>query len=119
MQFIDTITIFNKVDKEYKKYTLSGVYWYGSKNISISGHGVVHNDEISIFIPKDKMSNYKESYQEGYFTLRKGDRIVKGSANDDITSVNELSQYSNAITITSFDVNEVGSNLDNILIRGK
>ena len=64
------------------------------------------------------MADYAEQYKEGSYTLRKGDRIVKGIA-EDITSINELSKYQNVVTITSFDVNIVGSDLDNILIRGK
>ena len=118
MQFLDTITIFNKVGESYHKHTITGVYWYGSYGLSLSGKGVVHSDEISIFIPKEKMANYSEQYKEGSFTLRKGDRIVKGIA-EDITSINELSKYQNVITIISFDINIVGSDLDNILIKGK
>lgn len=118
MQFIDTVTIFNKVGQEYKRYVLEGVYWYGSKGLVISGNGVVHNDEISVFVPKEKMQDYVEAYVDEKYTLRKGDHIVKGIA-EDIKSVNELSQYTDVITITSFSVHKVNSCLDNILIVGK
>lgn len=118
MQFIDTITIFNKVGETYHKHILTGVYWYGSQAIEISGKGLVNNDNINVFIPCEKMIDYSESYKEGKFTLRKGDRIVKGIA-EDIQSVNELSKYQNVITITSFSVNKVNSCVDNIHIIGK
>lgn len=118
MEFIDTVTIFNKVDQSYKRYVLDGVYWFGSKGLVINGNGVAHNDEINVFIPKKKMNDYKETYQEGCYTLRKGDRIVKGIA-EDITSVNDLSMYNDVITIMSFSINKVDSDLDNILIIGK
>lgn len=118
MEFIDTITVFNKVDQSYKKYVLDGVYWYGSKGLVISGNGVVHSDEINIFIPKEKMKDYTESYQDKHYTLRKGDHIVKGIA-EDIQSVNELSKYKDVITITKVSVHQVNSDLDNILVTGK
>ena len=118
MEFFDTITIYNKVGQTYKRFVLDGVYWYGSKGLAISGNGVVHSDEINVFIPKSKMVDYNETYQEGKYTLRKGDHIVKGIS-EDISSVNELSKYNDVITIMSFSVNRVNSDLDNILITGK
>ena len=117
MNHIDTITIYNKVGEEYKRFELEGVYWYGSQGLSISGRGVVSSDDINVFIPKAKMEKYKPFYEDGFYTIQQEDRIVKG-VGPEITSAKDLANFER-ITVTSFSVNIVNSDLDNILIVGK
>lgn len=126
--FPDEITIFNKIDDEettYHKTNLKNVIWYGTDNINLSGKGIVNSDDINIVIPLESLSNYKKVNEfnelddkSNFFTLQKGDKVVKGKAND-IKSVKELSNYENVITIKSIEENLFGSSIDNILVKGK
>lgn len=110
MQFLDTVTIFHKEnDDTYNCKVVDGCYWYGDTRISNSGHGIVRDDAISIFFPKDVITDLK---------IFKNDRIVKGEV-DTILSVNELSKYDEKITVLTVQKNNVGSILDNILVTGK
>lgn len=110
MQFLDTVTIFHKgIDDTYERKVINGCYWYGDTRISNSGHGIVRDDAISVFFPKDVITDLK---------IFKNDRIVKGEV-DAISSVNELSKYEDKITVLTVQWNNVGSSLDNILVTGK
>ena len=112
MEFIDTVTVFHKnEDNSYSRIIVSGCYWYGDTRISNSGHGIVRDDAISIFFPK-------EVVDKNSLKIWKNDRIVKGEA-DDISSVNELIKYDDKITVLTVQENRVNSKLDNILVTGK
>lgn len=112
MQFIDIVTIYHKnKDNTYSCTVVDGCYWYGDTRISNSGHGIVRDDAISIFFPKDVID--KNSLK-----IYKNDRIVKGET-DEITSVNELIKHDDVITVLTVQENKVGSKLDNILVTGK
>lgn len=117
-----TITIYNSFNENYIKHVLKGVYWYGTDSINISGKGVVESNSINIIIDgEENLGKYisKESYQgdKDTYTLDTGIRIVYG-VGPDITSLNELVNYKQ-ISVFSFDINIVGSSLDNILILGR
>ncbi len=117
-----TITIYNYYDNKYVKNMLHGVYWYGTDSINISGKGVVESNSINIIIDgEENLGKYlsKELYQGDVdtYTLDTDIRIVLGEG-PDITSVNDLENYKQ-MTVFSFDVNIVGSSVDNILIVGK
>ncbi len=117
-----TITIYNSSNENYIKHVLKGVYWYGTDSINISGKGVVESNSINIIIDgEENLGKYisKESYQgdKDTYTLDTGIRIVYG-VGPDITSLNELVNYKQ-ISVFSFDINIVGSSLDNILILGR
>ena len=119
----DTITIYIKVKDDYVKRTINDVYWYGSDSINISGRGIVESDSINIIIDKENVKNYVDNRyfnvnNEEEYTLQNGMRIVRGIG-PDINSINELDDSYEQITIFSFDVNIVGSSLDNLYIRGK
>ena len=131
VEYPHTITIYNKIveDREdkYFKFVLSNVLWYGSNNINISGKGIENSNEINIFIPKESLSKYKtlEEYKtlpneakKDYFTLCKGDLVLKGE-HDDITSIKDLNNYEDVITITKINDYLLGTDIDNILIEGK
>lgn len=112
MLFIDTVTIFHKKnDGTYERKIIDGCYWYGDTRISNNGHGIVRDDSISVFFPKNIVDRYN-------LKIFKNDRIVKGLA-EMINSVNELVKYDEKITVLSVQNNKVGSCLDNILVTGK
>lgn len=111
MEFVDTVTIYHKNNDKYERKVIIGCYWYGDTRISNSGHGIVRDDAISIFFPKDIVD--KNSLK-----IYKNDRIIKGEGTD-IVSVNELIKYDDKITVLTVQENIVESRLDNILVTGK
>ena len=116
-----TITIYNKYGDRYFKTVLSDVYWYGTDSINISGNGVVESGAINIIVDGENLSKYvsEEKYigEKNTFTIQNEIRIVLGEG-PDIESVSEI-EYLKQITVFSYDVNVVGSPLDNILIGGR
>ncbi len=112
MLFLDTVTIFHKsIDETYERRVVDGCYWYGDTRISNSGHGIVRDDAISVFFPKNVVDRYD-------LKVYKGDRIIKGEV-PDISSINELVKYDDKITVLTVQDNTVGSRLDNLLVTGK
>lgn len=131
MEYPHTITIYNKItnnkEDKYYKFILNGVLWYGSDNFQINGKGLENSNEISILIPVESLNQYKtpkeyktlsESLKKDYFTLNKGDLVVKGES-DDITSIKELKNYDDVITITKINDYLFNTDIDSILIGGK
>lgn len=116
-----TITIYNKYNDKYFKTILNDVYWYGTDSINISGKGVVESGAINIIVDGENLSKYvsEEKYvgEENTFTIQNQIRIVLGEGSD-IESVSEI-EHLKQITVFSYDVNIVGSPLDNILIGGR
>lgn len=112
MLFLDTVTIFHKAkDGSYERKVINGCYWYGDTRISNSGHGIVRDDSISVFFPKDIVLNNN-------LKIYKKDHIVKGDV-PSIQTVNELSKYEDKITVLTVQNNTVGSKIDNLLVTGK
>jgi len=112
MLLIDTVTIFHKKsDESYARKVVEGCYWYGDTRILNSGHGIIRDDSISVFFPKDVVGKYS-------LKIFKNDRIIKGEA-ENISSVNELVKYDEKITVLSVNENKVGSKIDNLLVTGK
>lgn len=131
MEHPHTITIYNKIviDREDKYYrtTLNNVLWYGSDTINISGKGITNSDDINIFIPVESLENYKkpneyinltDEERNDFFTLKKGDIVVKGESFD-ITSITDLKNYNDVITINKINDYLLGTNIDSILVSGK
>lgn len=116
-----TITIYNKYNDKYFKSILNDVYYYGTDSINVSGKGIAESGSINIIIDGDNLSKYisEEKYvgDNETFTVQTNIRIVLGEG-PNITSLNEIEKLKQ-ITVFSFDVNIVGSDLDNILIGGK
>lgn len=120
-----TITIYNKLkvndNNQYFKRVLSGVYYYGTDSVNISGKGVVESGNINIIIDGENLGdyvNYKSFSDSSKYTVKPNDRIVLG-VGPDITSINELNDSIRQITVFSIDENLVGSSLDNLLITGR
>lgn len=120
-----TITIYNKLkvndNDQYFKRVLSGVYYYGTDSVNISGKGVVESGNINIIIDGENLEdyvNYKSFSDSSKYTVKPNDRIVLG-VGPDITSINELNDSIRQITVFSIDENLVGSSLDNLLITGR
>lgn len=120
-----TITIYNKLkvndNDQYFKRVLSGVYYYGTDSVNISGKGVVESGNINIIIDGENLKdyvNYKSFSDSSKYTVKPNDRIVLG-VGPDITSINELNDSIRQITVFSIDENLVGSSLDNLLITGR
>lgn len=116
-----TITMYNKYQDKYKRTELNDVYWYGTDSINISGKGIVESGSINIIIDGVNVLKYipEEEYigDKNTFTIQKGMRIILGNG-PDITSINEVENF-RQMTVFSYDINIVGSELDNIFISGK
>lgn len=122
MEMPHTITIYNKHNDKYYKQKLDGVYWYGTDSINLSGKGIVESGAINIIIDGENLKKYvtETEYTGGTekYTIQKGNRIILGNG-PDITSLNELPDNIQQMTVFGIDENLVGSNIDNILIVGK
>ena len=110
--FPHTITLFSDKGASgvYKSTKIDNVLWYGNKGIVLNGKGIEDSDSINIIIPKEKIPENVR--------FKKGDSVVKGIC-EDISSLNELSNNENTITITTINNYDLGTNLDCILIGGK
>lgn len=120
-----TITIYNNLKinntDNYIRRVLTGVYYYGTDSVNISGKGVVESGNINIIIDGDNLEdyvNYKAFSDSSKYTIKPGDRIVLGTG-PEITSINDLNDSIRQITVFSIDENLVGSLLDNLLITGR
>ena len=111
--FPHEITVFGKQnsDKTYPRTPITGVLWYGSETVVISGKGIQNNDSINILIPKCNIPDN--------FKFEKGFRVVKGDVPDIESSITELNQYNDCIVVSSINDYDFGSGLDCILIGGK
>lgn len=105
--FPHKITVFTmNENEEYQKTLIDGVYWYGSNQVTKSGKGVDAGSDITIVIPKKSFKG-----------IRQGSLIVKGT-HEDIKSKSELEGVEDCIIVESIAVNDVGSQLDNVVIKG-
>lgn len=116
-----TITIYNKYNDKYFKCVLNDVYFYGTDSINISGKGIAESNFINIIIDGVNLFKYvdKEQYvgKKDTFTLQNNIRIILGNG-PDINNLSEIEGF-RQITVFSYDVNVVGSPVDNILIGGR
>ena len=110
--FPHTITIYNSTDDSYRSETFKGVYWYGGKQKSQSGKGKEDSGSITVVIP---MAVFKQVDSLG-ITLD-GSIIVKG-LHSPINSIRELNGVRDCITVTSVEINDVGSPLDHVTVHG-
>lgn len=123
------LTIYNKyvsasTKKEaYQLTHLSCAEWEDRKAVNLlrSGGDVLAN-QASIFIPFTiaEYSTYKKplawdalSSKTGFWTLRVGDYIVKGTVSDVIqtgfTIVSLINKYDNVLMVTTVDTMDMGS----------
>ncbi len=103
-----TITIFT-YDEElgtYSKQVVEGVWWTGSDSVSISQNRE-HSASTTVVIPKELMNDVK---------VTNGCYIVKGE-HENITSLEDL-EGSECFQVSSVQINDCGTELDNITING-
>lgn len=128
------ITIYNKCyDEEtqsyskYKRTYIKGVNIQIDKAVSVGDKGLNTADNVSVYIPftadfsnkkyikpkeYDRLSDKDKEY---YFTIGKGDIIVKGIIDFDITgrdknTIKHLNNlYDDVYTITNISTNDFGS----------
>ena len=114
--FPNTITIYSHSSQNlkdiYTRQVVSGVYWYGSVGMSSANKGVENVSDVKIVTSPETTAEYSKSW-----TVRNGDRIVKGE-HGDIASFKDLNGEQ-VITVTSVAEHICGSEVDNITIGGK
>ncbi len=103
-----TITIFTYDEKAgvYSKQVVKGVWWTGMDSVPI-GESRSHSEQTTVVIPKALMSEV---------SVNNGCYIVKGE-HSDITTIEELAD-SECIQVSSVQINDCGTELDNITING-
>ena len=114
--FPHTITIFHHIaekDKDiYTREVVSGVYWYGSEGISVSGKGQESADSITIISSPENAKTFGKKWN-----VQKGDRVVKGNC-PDISSFKDLNDKE-VVTVMKVEPNVIGSLVDNVTITGQ
>ena len=111
-------TVFNRyVDKtehieKYKRTVLRGVFWEDTKAVNVIKSGMSDADSAAIYIPfrngyKPPLE-WEKNAPEG-FTLRPGDRVVKGEIAFSGTMAELSKQFDSVLTITSVDTCDFGS----------
>lgn len=100
-----TITVFNakKIGREtvWIKNTVQGVNYHGTDQVLVSDKGATSSEEYVIRFPNDVLKQYcyvdSNTFKSlscdeciGLFTLKKGDYIVKGNIEDEVSSVSDI-----------------------------
>lgn len=108
-----SLTVYHKVsnnhDYKWVRYNYDNIWWFGGKGSSLN-KGYDNANDVQIRIPYDL--NPKLNYNN----FGRGDILVKGTINNNITSESDIeSEYYN---ITSLNDNIFGNN-KHIHISGK
>lgn len=128
------MTLFNSIYNpdtertEYKRTYLYDVDWQAGKKISEDGKGIISYDLITCFIPFNTKTSDNKIYKtpgefinlgteeiDKYFTFKKGDYIVKGIVDFELTDSNRgnsISRLKNTYevgTLISIETNDFGS----------
>ena len=117
------ITIFNSyVDEDdntiYSPTVIHDVNWQSEEKVTVSDKGLVSADEIKIYIPVTSLNGIeyvpRKAYNSlenktGYFTLKEGDKIVKGEYTGTINTIKDFNKLDNVATIISVADNRYGS----------
>ena len=110
--FPHSLTVYHRTeDDTYVRNIVDGAYWYGPKNTALNGRGMDENHSTTVVIPI-------ESSRQACVNVAPGDYVLKGSDGPEIESITELGGYKNLITVSSVDVNDVGSAIDCVVITG-
>lgn len=117
------ITIYNKYydspqDKEvYQRTEIKGVHFEENKAVKLQNQGLVSDDKVLICIPfSAKCSREyarpmlfdKLDDKTPYFTLKEGDRIVRGIQTYEVERQKELDERFETFTITNVDTCDYG-----------
>lgn len=117
------ITVFNSyIDEDdntlYSSVIINGVNWQSEEKVTVSDKGLISADEIKIYIPVTSLNGIeyvpRKAYNSlkdktGYFTLKEGDKIVKGEYMGEISSIKDFNKLDNVATIISVKDNRYGS----------
>lgn len=117
------ITVFNSyIDEDdntlYSSVIINGVNWQSEEKVTVSDKGLISADEIKIYIPVTSLNGIeyvpRKAYNSlkdktGYFTLKEGDKIVKGEYMGEISSIKDFNKLDNVATIISVADNRYGS----------
>ena len=117
------ITVFNSyIDEDdntlYSSVIINGVNWQSEEKVTVSDKGLISADEIKIFIPVTSLNGIeyvpRKAYNSlkdktGYFTLKEGDKIVKGEYTGTINTIKDFNKLDNVATIISVADNRYGS----------
>lgn len=101
--FPHKVTLIKKSD--YSVVVVDGVYWHGSNTVGLSNKEMDKGNSIEIDLPLEKDQ------------FEKSDMILKGEVTlPTIHSVADLDNY-DYVTVVSKDINDVGSGIDNVVLR--
>lgn len=117
------ITVFNSyIDEDdntlYSPTVIHDVNWQSEEKVTVSDKGLVSADEIKIYIPVTSLNGIeyvpRKAYNSlkdktGYFTLKEGDKIVKGEYTGTINTIKDFNKLDNVATIISVADNRYGS----------
>ena len=117
------ITVFNSyIDEDdntlYSSTVIHDVNWQSEEKVTVSDKGLISADEIKIYIPVTSLNGIeyvpRKAYNSlkdktGYFTLKEGDKIVKGEYMGEISSIKDFNKLDNVATIISVKDNRYGS----------
>lgn len=117
------ITVFNSyIDEDdntkYSSVVIHDVNWQSEEKVTVSDKGLISADEIKIYIPVTSLNGIeyvpRKAYNSlkdktGYFTLKEGDKIVKGEYMGEISSIKDFNKLDNVATIISVADNRYGS----------
>lgn len=117
------ITVYNycDADETYYPTRIRGVDWYGGQAVSVGDKGLRSADQYTIRIPDPPDAELKvyvdcKVYQRlsaservRCWTLREGDRIVKGILYDKIQSPKEFIKFPECVTVLGVSDNRRGS----------
>ena len=82
---------------DWKAFRYQGVNWYGKQAVSVGDSGLNTADSYVVRIPTER-----------HIPVTKGDVVVKGLVQDDITSPSQLKQYESFL-VTAVRDNRRGS----------
>lgn len=112
------VTVFcsKKIGREkvWTRRVLQNVNFYGRDQLLISDKEVNRNEEYVVRIPVSQLEQYVDSYTwkalateeiNNFFTFNKGDYIVKGVVNEDVSSSTDIIKNHNAFEITEITEN--------------
>lgn len=134
MMFNDVCTIYNKyIDSEgvekWQRTVLTGIFWDSIAGANFRKTGLEKSDKVQLMIPHSvtvsRSYAAKKAWQDmedksGYWTLKEGDTIVKGSLTHEVTkSSKELDQFDDCFKVTKIDNKAFGSPMDHWEVGGK
>lgn len=100
--------------KIWRRQVLRDVNFHGTDQLLIGDKEVSRDEEYIIRVPAAELDGYVDAYTwkamaeeetSNFFTFNKGDYVVKGIVEDDVTSPTELLQNYEAYEITQITEN--------------